>query len=224
MDDALRKRLAALRATAQGKGTTEAEAMAAAAKMAQILAECGLSEDEIEFEEAEAPLRTKRPTTRTALIGVIAVCTNCAGTIRSDWRPAVIYLGRAPGPEIAVYLTTVCDRAIDRAVEDFKKTAEYRRRRTLTTKRKAVQDFTIGMVERLEGRLFQMFRAGVDKAARAKAVAVRDHRMPASTPVTMPQQSVRFGSAAASGSIAGSEVQLAHAMSGGRKAPRIGGL
>ena len=77
MNDALRKKLAALRATAQGRGTTEAEAMAAAEMMARIMREHGLSDDDVEYDEVEAPLKTRRPTARTGLLGVIA--STCCG-------------------------------------------------------------------------------------------------------------------------------------------------
>jgi len=222
MDDALRKRLAALRATAFGRGTTEAEAMAAAARMAQIMREYDLSDDDIEFEEAEAPLKTKRPTNRTALIGVIAVCTNCAATLRSDWSPCVIYLGKTPGPEIATYLTVVCDRAIDRAVAEFKATPEYKRRRTVSTRRQAVQDFTVGIVARLNKRLGEMFGASIDDDARAEAVRVRDQRMPGTGKVSLPERKVRFGDAADAGLAAGRNVQLAQGVNGGRAIGLIG--
>lgn len=222
MDENLRKRLAALRATAQGRGTTEAEAMAAAEKMAQIMRDHGLSDDDVEYDEAEAPLRTKRMTARTTLLGVIAISTNCAATLNSDVAPCVIFIGKAPGPELAAYLTAICDRAIDRAVADFQKTAEYRRRRTLSTRRKATEDFTIGMVARLSRRLADMFVDSIDAHARAKAEQVRDMRMPTTTKARLPDRKVRFGNAAQAGSAAGHRVQLAQGVNGGQPVRQIG--
>ena len=222
MNDALRKRLAALRATAQGRGTTEAEAMAAAEKMAQIMREHGLSNDDVEYDEAEAPLRTRRTTARTSLLAVIAGCTNCAGTLKSDWTPCILFIGKAPWPEIATYLTAVCDRAIDRAIVDFKKTTEYRRRRTLTTRRKAVEDFTLAMVNRLSVRLLAMFEDSRDDGARANANQVRDTRMPNTSQVTLPERKVRFAGAAYAGNSAGNRVQLAQGVNGGRPIQQIG--
>lgn len=221
MDENLRKRLAALRETANGRGTTEAEAMAAAEKMARIMRDHGLSAEDVEFDEAEAPLKTRRPTARTSLLGVIAICTNCAATLKSDYTPCVIYTGKAPGPEIATYLTAVCDRAIDRAVSDFQKTPEYKRRRTLATRRKATEDFTIGMVNRLGVRLVDLFGDSVDDHARTKANSVRDTRMTVSK-TNLPERSVRFSGAAQAGSVAGRHVQLAHGVNGGRPVQRIG--
>lgn len=222
MNEELKKRLAALRALASARGATEAEAMAAAAKMAQIMAEHGLDDDDVEFDEAEAPLKTKRPTSRTVLIGTIATCTNCAATLKSDWLPCVIFLGKAPGPEIATYLMEVCDRAIDRAVDDFKTSPEYKRRRTVATRRQAVQDFTLGMVARLRQRLLEMFLPTVDDHVRADAVRVRDTRMPGTQKVRLPERKARFGNAVASGNAAGRDVQLAHGLNGGRSVQQIG--
>mgnify|MGYP002737842300 CR=1 FL=1 len=222
MDDNLRKRLAALRATAEGRGTTEAEAMAAAEKMAQIMREHGLTDYDVEFDEAQAPLKTRRPTARTGLLSVIAICTNCVGTLQSDWTPCVIYTGRTPGPELAVYLTAVCERAIDRAVAEFQKSAEYKRRRTLSTRRKATEDFTIGMVNRLGGRLLDMFNDSRDEAGRSQAELVRDTRMPTTSPAKLRDQKVRFGDAAWAGQSAGQRVQLAPGVNGGKPVRQIG--
>lgn len=224
MDDTLRKRLAALRATANDRGATEAEAMAAAEKLAQIMRDHGLSDHDVEYEEVSVGLKTKRPTVRTGLLGVIAICTNSAATTKLHWgEPQVVFLGKAPGPQIAEYLHTICDRAIDRAVAEFKQSPEYTRRRTPVTRRAAIQDFTIGMVERLSHRLFLMFEGSINLDEMAKANQIRDARMPLTSTVKVPVKKVRFGSAAASGHSAGRNVQLAAAVNGGRPVRQIGG-
>lgn len=224
MDEALRKKLAALRATANNRGSTEAEAMAAAEKLAQIMRDHGLSDQDVDYEEVTVGLKTKRPTVRTGLLGVIALCTNSAATTKLHWGdPQVVFLGKAPGPQIAEYLHTVCDRAIDRAVAEFKLSAEYKRRKTVVTRRAAVQDFTMGMVERLSRRLFLMFEGSINQDEMAKANQIRDARMPITSTVKVPAKKVRFGSAAASGFSAGQDVQLAAAVNGGRPVRQIGG-
>lgn len=222
MNETLKKKLAALRTLASGRGATEAEAMAAAQKMADLMQEHRLTADDIEFEEAEAPLKTRRATSRSSILATIAYCLNCTATIREDWQPCVIFLGKAPGPEIATYLFSICDRAIDRAIADFKKTPEYRRCRTLVTRRAAVADFTVGMVERLSGRLFAMFQDSIDEEASAEARRVRDCRMPGAVSRRLPDRKVRFGNAAAAGYAAGRDVQLAHGVNGGRPVSQIG--
>lgn len=52
--------------------------------MADLMREHRLTADDVEFEEAEASLRIKRAAQRTAVLGTIAICTNCTATIRSD--------------------------------------------------------------------------------------------------------------------------------------------
>lgn len=214
MDDNLRRKLAALKAMAMGKGTTEGEALAAAAKMAEIMREHELTDDDLEFDEADAPMRRKRPGPRTGLIGTISVATNCAGTIISEQTPCVVFLGNAPGPQIAAYLHVVCDRAINTAVASFKKTPEYTRRRTITTRRASVHDFTAGMVARLSLRIMELFADTMDDAKRREAVRVRDFRLPAARQISSPARKVRFQSAALDGYVAGRQVQLTHGMEG----------
>lgn len=224
MDETLKRKLAALRALASGRGATEAEAMAAAQKMADLMREHRLTADDVEFEEAETPLKTKRPTTRGRLLASIACGLNCTATIRDDWQPCVIFLGKAPGPEIATYLFAICDRSIDRAIAEFKKSPEYHRRRTLATRRAAVADFTMGMVARLSSRIIAMFQDNMDEEAFAEAKRVRDCRMPDTVPHRAPTRKVRFGDAAAAGFAAGRDVQLAHGVNGGRPVRQIGGV
>lgn len=223
MDEALRKRLAALRAVAHGRGTTEAEAMAAAAKMAEIMREHGLGDEDLDFDEAEAPLKGKRPGVRTTLLGWISISTNCAATTHFGDFPTITFVGRAPGPEIATYLVVVCDRAIDRAVKGFKKSPEYLRRRTTATRRAAVQDFTAGMVDRLKFRLRELFAQSIDPQQRFAAMSVRDARIGATMKVKIPQHKVRFASAGLAGNVAASKVNLAHGVTAGRPVQQIGG-
>lgn len=222
MNDTLRKKIASLLAKARDHGASEAEAMAAAARAAELMREHGLSDDDVEFEEAEAPLKFKTDHPRAVLLGAIARCTNCAAMLHSDWTPAVTFFGRAPGPEVAAYLTVVCNRAIDREITAFKKSSEYRRRRTLSTRRQAVSDFTIGMVARLSNRLRDMFAASIDDDAYDQAKAVRDGRHPSLGSVGHGGRKVRFGSAAAAGYSAARDVQLAHGVNGGRPVQQLG--
>lgn len=223
MDENLKRKLQSLKGLAQGRGTTEAEAMAAAAKLAEIMREHGLADHDIEYEEADVPLKTKRHTTRSALLGLIATCTNCVATVRTEHQPCAIFLGKAPGPEIATYLFALCDRAIDRAVAAFQKTPEYLRRRTLSTRRAATADFTAGMVERLCARIYALFRDGIDEEAFKAACRVRDLRFPNTATAKIPTRKVRFTSSAAAGMTAGHKVQLAQGVNGGRSVQKIGG-
>ncbi|WP_333815652.1 DUF7168 domain-containing protein [Tabrizicola sp.] len=224
MDDALRKRIAALHALGTGRGATEAEAEAALAKAADLMRDHGLTAEDIEFEEQQAALKTRGNAPRDQIWGAVGRCTNCATVILNDWSPAIMFLGRAPGPEIATYLVAVLNRAMDREIEAFKATAEYRRRRTVATKRQAVADFTAGLVARLRVRLFDLFHLSMDDHALAKARAVLKQRIPETTAMKTSARSVRFGNAASAGFRAGDRVNLAHGVNGGSgKQRQIGG-
>lgn len=223
MNDELRRRIAALLHKARDVGASEAEALVAAERAARLLAEAGLTEDDVEYDEDQAALGTKRPTVRDQLWGVVAICTNCAAITDRDWTPVIIFIGRAPGPQIAVYLVDLLRRAIDREVEGFKTSPEYKRRRTLATRRAAVQDFTNGLVVRLRLRLLDLFAASIDDAAREQARHVLDQRFPQSKPGKMPSHRTRFGSAAGAGYAAGGKVQIARGVTGGQAVKRIGG-
>lgn len=224
MDEALRKRIAALRALGTGRGATEAEAEAALAKAADLMRDHGVTAEDIEFEEQQAPLKTRGNAPRDQIWGAVGRCTNCAAIISSGWSPAIMFIGRAPGPEVATYLVAVLNRAIDREIEEFKASAEYRRRRTLATKRQAVADFTLGLVVRLRSRLFDLFHQSMDDDAYAKARTVQKQRIPDTVSVKSRQHSVRFGNAASSGFRAADRVNLAHGVNGGSGQQRqIGG-
>lgn len=222
MDEALRHKIAALLRMAKDSGASEAEAMAAAEKAAALMLEHGLNPSDVEFDEAQAALRTRTSTIRDTLWGIVGICTNCAAITRRDWTPVIIFIGRAPGPQIAGYLVDVLNRAINREVEAFKRSPEYRRRRTLATRRIAVQDFTHGLVGRLRMRLLTMFQASLDRSVLQEAQQVLDQRFPDKMTHRVKARSVRFGSAAASGYSAGGRVQLSQGVSGGHVPRQIG--
>lgn len=222
MTDELRQRIAALLRKARSDGASEAEAMAAAERAARMMAEAGISQADVEFEEEQASLRTRTPTTRDALWSTVAVCTNCSAITRRDWTPVVIFIGRAPGPQIACYLVDLLNRAVDREIEAFKRQPEYKRRRTTATRRAAVQDFLSGLVARLRMRLRDLFSQSIDEVASAEAHLVLEGRFPDSRPVTIAKRKVRFGSAAGAGYSAGARVQISHGVNGGNAILKIG--
>ncbi len=152
---------------------------------------------------------------------MIGLCTNSAPIITTNWTPAVTFLGHAPGPEIAVYLVEVCYRAIDREIERFKQTSEYKRRRTLRTKRQAVHDFTVGMASRLNARLKEMFAESVSVEAFEKSRSVLRTRFSDTYSVSLSNRQVRFGGAAGQGFAVGGRVQLAQGVNCGKEHRQI---
>lgn len=222
MSDEIKRRIAALLRKARDAGASEAEAMAAAERAAALMREHRVSVYDVDYDEAQAPIRTRGGSPRDMLWASVAVVTNCGALYRSAWNPVVVFVGRAPGPEIAVYLVAVLDRAIDREIAAFKLTPEYKRRRSLSTRRAAVADFTAALVGRLSSRLASMFRATMSDEERRQANRVRDQRFQGSEAIQLREHRTRFGNAAWAGARAGDRVQLAHGVTGGRAPQQIG--
>lgn len=226
MSDRVKARIAALMKMTRASGCTEAEALAAAEKAAALMREYGLSEADITIGQASVGHRSKGRGARDDLWSVVAHCTNTVCTFvhaPGERGAEVVFLGRDPGPEIAVYLVAVLNRAIDQGVADFRAGTFYRRRRTTSTRRAAVQDFTTGMVLRLSRRLIEIFADTIDMAAKVEAIVARDHRFADATDIAAPSRETRFDDALWSGWDAANRVNLAHGV-GGVDAPhkRIG--
>lgn len=217
----LRGKIAALQAKTEASGCTEAEAMAAAALAARLMAEHDFDQAEIEMTEATAPDSSIRTTNRTTwrdkLSAAIAFYTNCAMLIRSDCGD-ILFVGREPGPDIAAYLRDVCFRAVDRALREFKTTPLYTRRRKLSTRRAAAADFVDGMVLRLSVRLGELFKQVRNEAARQEAKQALAKREPGTVPVPLKDRKERYAGAGTAGWRAGADVGLHHGV-GGSAAP-----
>lgn len=218
----LKAKIAALLAKTRAAGCTEAEAMAAAAVAARLMAEHAFDQAEIEMTEASAPDHTRRPGWRDQLSNAIAYVTNTA-TMTIEARAEILFVGREPGPDIAAYLRDVCIRAVVREVQAFKETPFYRRRRKLATRRTAVADFISGMVIRLTVRLTELFKPVISQQARAEAQQAVARRFPKMVTVTAKQRDPRFSQATAAGWGAGGQVGLHHAVAGTAAPKLIGG-
>ncbi|MCJ7996084.1 DUF2786 domain-containing protein [Rhizobium cremeum] len=226
MTDALKKRISALREMTVGRGCTEAEALSAAAKAADLMREHGIRQSDLAFDQKSVSRKTEGQSPRDALWRRIAYCTNTASimTVDENRRAVRAYVGREPGPEIATYLYIVLDRAIDRAIADFKAGEYYRRRRNLKTRRAAVAEFTQTMVRKLEIRLIGLFQASISPEATAAANAVLEERFPHSVTVTPRTQATgKVTAASIEGYLAGEAVTLSHGVSGAGVAGLIGG-
>jgi hypothetical protein len=202
----IRARIAALHAKTTRNGCTEAEALAASEAAARLMRDYGLSDDRME--EAKSPERTSRPTWRLKIAAVIARCTNT----RAVFTPgrSVLFIGRAPGPEIAVYLRDILNRAIAREIAGFKAGEFYRRRRSVATRRSAVADFTDGLAHRLCLRLPVMFRETMSDALLQQAIKESALRYPNAGSASTPERETRFDEAVTAGFNAGANVPLNH--------------
>lgn len=195
--------------------------MSAAAKAAEIMRDAGLTESDIEIGEASSPSKSKGRSVASDLWPIIAHCTNTASIVVIDDCTSVVFIGREPGPEIAVYLRDVCERAIQRELAAFKAGDYYRRRRTLKTRRRAAEDFTLGMTLRIRRRLLELFSSTRSDTARAKAVEALDKRYPGLSKRSLRDRKIRNAEAAVKGFVAGERVRLNHGMTAGDAATAL---
>ncbi|MGE4529571.1 MAG: DUF2786 domain-containing protein [Rhodospirillaceae bacterium] len=150
----LRETLAALRARTTERGCTEAEALAAAAKAAELLSKHGLDEAALEFEEYRVEIG--RRTVVDELWGQAAIFCHCK-LWYSRWggRWTVVYFGRWNDVAVAEYLHALLERHVKAATREWQKGPEYRRRRTTKTKREATKAFQQGLVAALKTKLWE---------------------------------------------------------------------
>lgn len=218
--DKIKEKVRALLSKTTQRGCTEAEADAAAVKAAALMAEYGLAREHLDIGTATGHGTAGKRSIRSRLWGVIGNATNCQ-TLLDGHGDRVVYVGAAPGPEIAAYLMQVCDRAIDRESRAFRATTWYKRRRTLRAKRAASDDFVDAMITRLGARIVKLFEASRDRAALEAARAAAQSLFQ-TTPVNLREAADRYSAARARGWIAGGDVTIAHGVAG--DAPkRIGG-
>lgn len=213
--EALAAKIAALRAKTVRAGCTEAEALAAAELAARLMAEHGLSEAEIGMTEATSTADPEQSAWRVTLTGAIAKVTNTACLF--DGR-GVLFIGRDPGPEIALYLRDLCFRAVEREVEWFRATEWFRRRRTKATRRRALEDFRGGLAARLSHRLREIFAPLMIPKYLLHARKALAERHPDTELMKPTLRDPRFNEAALAGHNAGDRIPLSHGV-GGQAAP-----
>jgi hypothetical protein len=163
--DSLLKRLQALRARTVENGCTEGEALAAAAKVAELLDRHDLSLSDLEIRAApcerlayETHLRKRIPLDEC--IGAIAAFCDC-----KVWREknaageaAYVFFGLRADVEVAHYLTGLVDGAVRTELGRYKTSAEYKSFRH-QERHTANASFALGMVARIADRLIAMKEA-----------------------------------------------------------------
>lgn len=207
MSEAVKRKVAALLKLTRKAGCSEAEALAAAEKAAHLMKEHGLSEADVLFTVQSAKAKTNGRSVRDRIWAALAWNTNTALIYRKE---GACFVGQGPGPEIAAYLYTVLNRALDREIAAFKKTRNYKRRETVASRRRAVQDFTDAMGLRLREKLYELFAGVRSKDAQSAAIAARDSMFPGGVAVTPATAKRRNSVAAAMGDLAGGRVNLSH--------------
>jgi hypothetical protein len=152
----IRATIAALKAKTTANGCTEAEALAAAEKVAELLTRHGIAEEDLAFGEAGVDIGSKR-TPLTTLFGAVALFCHCRGfLVRKGNRIVYTYFGRASDLLVAEYLHEVLGRHVKDAMKAFKARPEYRRRRKPHTRSSAERAFLTSLCIVLSNKLWAL--------------------------------------------------------------------
>jgi len=160
-NETIKQRIRALLNKTVENGCTEAEAMIAAKKVAELLARYSISSSTIDITHCEYVGRDITKRSRSLLRAVIARVTNTY-ILRID-NQLNIY-GVEPAPQVAEYLIDVCNRAIDREVKAFQQTTLYRRKRKKRSRQLLTRDFIQALVLRLRKKIDDLFAPNIDKS------------------------------------------------------------
>ncbi|MEN2980290.1 DUF2786 domain-containing protein [Tistrella bauzanensis] len=154
----IRARIQALRAMTVDRGCTEAEAIAAAVKAAELLSTHGLTEAELDTALAEA-LEVELGGRRSPLDDiwpVVAMFADCRGYFGGGHGPRTyVYFGEPGSVLVAEYVHQVIRRAGGDALAAFRATAAYRRRRSPRTRAAVAKAFAEGFSSSVRAALLE---------------------------------------------------------------------
>jgi hypothetical protein len=165
----LKARIQGLRAKTTDNGCTEAEALSAAAKVAELLDRYDLSLTDVDIRDAgcerlEYETRHKKRVPLEDCIGAVASFCDCR-----VWRersrtgdPRYVFFGLRSDIEAARYLTELIDLAVRSELGHYKTSREYQQFRH-QDRHLANASFTLGMVTSIAEKLTTM-KAGRDQA------------------------------------------------------------
>ena len=163
--DALLKRLQALRVKTVENGCTEGEAMAAAAKVAELLDRHDLSLSDLEIRAAPCERRVyethlKKRIPLDECVGAIAAFCDCKVWREKNAAGEAVYVffGLNADVEVAHYLCGLVDGAVRTELGRYKTTPEYKSFRH-QERHVANASFALGMVASIADRLIAMKEA-----------------------------------------------------------------
>jgi hypothetical protein len=160
--DKLRARIQALRAKTIDNGCTEGEALAAAAKVAELLDRYELSLTDVEIRETQCEERVyethfKKRIPIDECIGAIAAF--CDSRVwrekKAEGEARYVFFGLPADVEVAHYLTELIDGAVRAELGRYKVSAEYKRFRH-QDRHLANASFAMGMCASIADRLVVM--------------------------------------------------------------------
>lgn len=165
----LKARIRALSAMTTANGCTEAEALSAAAKVAELLDRHDLSLTEVELRATACEQRAYQTRHRKRIplddcVGAIAAFCDCRvwREKSAEGRARFVFFGLPADVEAAHWLTGVVDEAVRTELGRFKNSAEYQRFRH-QDRHLANASFALGMVASIADKLTAM------KAARDRS-------------------------------------------------------
>lgn len=221
-------RIRKLKALAGDRGATPEEAIAAADPIRRMIHEYGL--DDVDMTAAdiatdEVDLGRSKRQAIDLLVGFVAYATGCVAV--TDRRPGglvVVYVGADPAPVIAAYLHEVCYRAVECAAAEFRRSAEYLRRRKASTRSAALKSFKAGMIDRLGRKLAAL--GWLTKDQRDRLFLAYERRcgiaLGSAEPLKAPSHTARYAGARYAGDQAGRDVDLHRPIAGAGDVGLIG--
>ena len=157
--DEIKRKIRNLKNMTVENGCTQDEAIAAANKAREFIKNYDLDERILDFEENHIDLGRSRRDVADKMCCAIAVYCGCDLWLRTDrnssdkWTLHVVYFGKEPAPVLAEYVHDICFRALQKAVQEEKETARYKRRRKPRPRRQHIKAFKLGFALAISSRL-----------------------------------------------------------------------
>ncbi len=213
-NETIKKRIRALLDKTIENGCTAEEAVAAAAKAAELMRKYNIDKNEIEIMFVEYKLDVGNRSVRSNLWPIVIYYTNTRA-IYDSASNKMIFFGKYPWPEIASYLLDVCDHAIVNEVKRFKKLPTFTKRPTVLAKKRAVSDFTISLINRLDDKIRLLFGGTISQEEQRNVEEYLEKKyLGETTPTKLPPKTQAYADAAADGWRAGENVNISHGVNG----------
>lgn len=149
----IKARIKALREMTTGQGCTEAEALAAAEKAAELLSRHGLTEADLEMDSVEADVDGRR-TPMDGIYPMVAHFAHCRCWQEGKGaKRVIVYFGRAGDVLVAGYVHDVIRRVAREAIAAYRRSDTYKRRRTAKTRAQLVKSYVEGLAAGIRRQL-----------------------------------------------------------------------
>ncbi len=221
----IRDKIKALKAKTLNAGCTEAEALAAAELAFKLMHQHQIEDADLDISEAEIAETARRAVWQARILSAISICTNTASVYVTNYKDGhkTIFVGREPGPQIALYLRDICFRAVKLECAKFRAGRLYKTRRNTATKRQATADFTHALTSHLAFRLVDIFKPLRDESIALQSAQALDKLFPSAKTINLRKHKQRYSEAGYQGHEAGRNIALNHSMTNELAPVMIGG-